>query len=102
MGKRWQVLDSHVIYAFVEAAMLGNFDSVSVRIIPNDVLDSVRQVAKKETFLGVAGQFTTTAARRTNPNMTTKRAEVFVVGFWHLHATSDRMTGHDVGWARCS
>jgi len=70
-----------VVHAFVETSMLGNFDTLGVNIVPEDILSSVGKKTKKETFVRVWDEFCTTTTRRANPDTTTKRTKISKVVF---------------------
>ena len=70
-----------VVHAFVETSMLGNFDTLGVNIVPEDILSSVGKKTKKETFARVRDEFCTSTTRRANPDTATKGAKVSKIVF---------------------
>jgi hypothetical protein len=76
-----QIGSCEVIHAFIEARMEGDFDTLGVKIIPEDVLGGIAKETKEDSFTGVVLEFARASAGWSNPNATTKRTHVTKVGF---------------------
>ena len=48
----WDVVNGEIIKTFIKLRMFGNFDAISLWIIPNDVLSSVWEVTEEYTGFG--------------------------------------------------
>jgi hypothetical protein len=70
-----------VIHSLIETSTIRDLDSFGFNVKPEDVFKSVGKEAKEDSFLGMVAKFTRTRAGGTNPNATTKGAEVVKVGF---------------------
>ena len=68
--------DGEIIHTFIEAGMFGNFDALSVNIIPEDILGSVREKSEEKAFAGVGDEFGAASTRGANPNTTTKSSKI--------------------------
>ena len=64
-----------IVQSFVEADMLGCFDSVSFRIVPEDVLGSAGEETEEGAFLGVGHKLGRALAGGMDPDSATKGAK---------------------------
>ena len=64
-----------VIHAFIKSGMLGSLDSIRLGVVPDNILVSVGEETKEDTFSGVRSKLGLAASWRTNPHTATKSAE---------------------------
>lgn len=77
----WYFGLGEIIHTLVKASVVGDFDTVRGDVVPKNVLEGVREVAKENAFADVVAEFGRTATRGADPDTTTKRSEISEVGF---------------------
>ena len=71
----WDGIGREVIHSFIKTSMLGSLDSRGFRVIPHNILGSVRDETKKDTFARVGDELGRASSRWAHPHSTTKGAE---------------------------
>ena len=90
---RWKV-----IHAFIKACMESYFDTVGVRVEPEDVRLGVREIANKDTEARVIAKAAGAFARRADPDTCAKSAEF--AELWFVSRVETFESGRAISFGR--